>query len=51
MKTKTKPKTTMKEWKKQNKAAQAKLKGYKEEEALFMRKENNGNKRAKLMKL
>lgn len=48
---KTKPTKTMREWKKQTKAAQAKLKGYKEEEASFMRKENNGSKRAKLMKL
>ena len=48
---KTKPKTTMKDWKKQDKAAMAKLKRYKEEEASFMKKENNGSKRAKLMKL
>lgn len=48
---KTKPKKTVEKWKKQNKAAQRKLKAYKEEEASFMRKENNGNKREKLKKL
>lgn len=51
MKKEKDPKKTIKEWKKQNKAAQAKLKRYKEEEASFMRRENNGSKRTKLKKL
>jgi hypothetical protein len=51
MKNKKKPKETIKEWKKQNKAAQRKLKAYKEEEASFMKRENNGSKQAKLKKL
>ncbi len=46
-----KPKATIKEWKKQDEAAIAKLKAYKVEESAFMKKENNGSKRAKLKKL
>lgn len=48
---KKKVKKELKKWKKQNRAAQAKLKRYKEEEKAFMKRKESGSKYSKLKKL